>query len=118
MNKWLGFFFVVGAISVSSSVLAAEEEVVCVKYKKEYGWSQGYEVNAKILSGSELMTATRNYSRFRSYATYAVIFWDKGQATILEMPASSLGSVPMFKSTVKDMDDREWQIQQSTGFCF
>jgi len=99
-------------------VKAAENEEVCVKYKKEYGWSQAYEVNAKVLSGSDLMAATGNYSRYRSYATYAVIFWDKGQTTILEMPASSMGDVPTFNSTVKDMDGREWQINQSNGFCY
>nr|WP_152665021.1 hypothetical protein [Pseudomonas toyotomiensis] len=118
MNKTLKWFIALATMFLSNMAIAVDEETVCVKYKKEYGWSQGYEVDAKVISGSELMAATGNYSRFRSYTTYAVIFWGKEQATILEMPASSMGSIPMFKSTVKDMDGRDWQIEQSSGFCF
>ncbi|NWD33197.1 hypothetical protein HX793_25740 [Pseudomonas reactans] len=118
MNNSYTRILLLALITVPLLVNAAENEKVCVKYKKEYGWSQAYEVNAKVLSGSDLMAATGNYSRYRSYATYAVIFWDKGEATILEMPASSMGDVPTFNSTVKDMDGRDWQLSQSNGFCY
>ncbi|MNW14744.1 hypothetical protein D3C71_2130560 [compost metagenome] len=70
------------------------------------------------MSGSDLSSATGNYTRFKSFTTYAVIFWDKDQTTILELPSASLGGVPMFTTSVKDQENREWQISKSGGFCF
>ncbi|WP_147336848.1 hypothetical protein [Pseudomonas abyssi] len=103
---------------LSEAVHASSQEPVCLKYKKEYGWSPSYSVEAKIMSGSDLSSATGNYTRFRAFSTYAVVFWSNDQATILELPSSALGSVPAFSTSVRDQEGREWKINQSNGFCF
>lgn len=102
---------------LSKAAYAETQESVCLKYKKEYGWSPSYSVEAKIMSGADLSSVTGKYMRFRAFSTYAVVFWDNDQATILELPTSSLGSVPSFSTSVKDQEGREWKISQSNGFC-
>ena len=91
---------------------------VCVKYETEAGWSKAYKVQANIISGSDLNSAVRSFSRFRPFATYLTIFWDKDEVTILELPAASMGSVPIFETTVKDEQGRRWRVKEGHDFCY
>jgi hypothetical protein len=36
------------------------------------------------MSGSELNMATKTF-KYDSYSTYAIIFWDKGEATVIKI---------------------------------
>lgn len=97
---------------------AAERAEACVKYEKEYGWSKGYAVEATILEGSELNEKVGSYTRFKSFATYAVIFWGEGEATILQLPAMSMGSLPIFEGQVTDQEGKRWKIKEGHSFCY
>lgn len=102
---------------ITTSAIAADREAVCVKYEMEHGWSKGYAVEGVVISGVDLNAKVGSISRFKSYSTYVVIFWDQGQATILELSAFSMG-VPIFESQVRDQDGRLWKVKQGHGFCF
>jgi hypothetical protein len=69
---------------ISVSAVAAERETVCAKYQSEGGWSKNYKVEATIIRGTELNQATRSFE-YNGLSTYVVIFWDKDQASIIEM---------------------------------
>jgi len=82
--------------------------------QQRYGWSKGYMVEAEIASGQELGQATGQFSRFRPLNTYVVIFWDKNEASIIEMQFPILGPVPVNGT---DMQGRHWTIATDTTFC-
>ncbi len=96
---------------------ASKKEDACVKYKTQTGWSKGYSVKATVMSGSDLNSAVGDLSRFKMFSTYAIVFWDKEKATILELPALSLGSIPMFEKEVKAQDDSIWKIKEGNLLC-
>jgi hypothetical protein len=98
-------------------VFASSTQEVCIKYEKEIGWSKGYSVEATIISGSDLNTAVGSFSRFKPFSTYAVVFWDQGQASIFELPPLSMGSAPIFETQVKDQEGRTWKIKEGHTFC-
>ena len=104
-------------LALSTSVLSAEKQEACVKYKKEYNWSKGYSVIATVISGSDLNSAVGSFTRFQSFATYAVVFWDDDQASILMLPPHSLGSLPMIESEVEDQYGRKWKIKEGHFLC-
>jgi len=93
----------------------SDQETVCVKYKTNTGWSKGYRVNAYILKGSELNRKTRTYD-YNSYSTYVVVFWDKGEASILELDVY-FGSISSIGNSAKDQYGRKWQVSKSS-FCY
>ena len=97
---------------------AAEKEDACVKYRKEYGWSKGYSIVATVISGSDLNSAVGSFTRFQSFATYAVVFWDDDQASILKLPPMSMGSLPMFESEVEDQYGGKWKIKAGHLLCY
>lgn len=113
---------VIFAAAICSSLVqganAAEEKPVCVKYRKDFKWSQTYSVQATVKSGSELSAATGEWSRFTSFNSYAVIFWGQNQATILELPPLSMNDIPMFETDVEDADGRKWKISKRGTVCF
>jgi hypothetical protein len=100
-----------------SAVFSAERAEACLKYETEYGWSKGYTVTATVLDGFELNEKVGSLSRFKSFSTYAVVFWGEGQATILELPALSMGSLPMFEQEVDDQQGRRWKVKEGHFFC-
>lgn len=102
---------------ISPLSFAAEKHDACVKYRKDYGWSKGYSVVATVISGSELNTAVGSLSRFESFATYAVVFWDKGQASIFKLPLS-FGQLPIIEQEVEDQDGKKWKIKENHGLCY
>ena len=48
-------------LSISSISIAAERQEVCVKYRKDFGWSKGYSVVATVISGSDLNSAVAEF---------------------------------------------------------
>lgn len=92
---------------------AAERETICAKYRVEYGWSKGYQVEATILKGYELNQATRSLN-YTSYSTYVIIFWDKDQASVIEMSFPYLSYVGQ---EGEDQQGRKWEIAK-TSVCF
>ena len=101
-----------------SLTFASEKENICIKYRKNFGWSKGYSVQGTVISGSDLNSAVGSFTRFKSFSTYVVVFWDEDQASIFELPASSFGSVPIFPAEVEDQEGRKWTISSDNGLCF
>lgn len=97
---------------------AAYKESCRVRYEKEFGWSQIYEVECTYALGSELNRATSSFN-YQAFATYAVVFWAKGEASVIRMEGTWLcgfeasdgcasnGFVP---ARGKDERDRVWKI--------
>lgn len=104
-------------LSACFGAQAAERAEACIKYEKEHGWSKSYTVQATVIEGSELNQKVGSYTRFKSFSTYAVVFWGEGQATVLELPSLSMGSLPMFEIEVKDQEGRHWKIKEGHLFC-
>lgn len=100
------------------SAFAAHKEPACLKYRVDYGWSHGYEVTSTVISGADLNAAVGSYTRFKSYSTYAVVFWGQGEASIFELPAYSIDQLPIIATRVGDQNGREWEISQDNGVCF
>ncbi len=100
MKRALGILAAIGVVAATSLVYAASIEDVCINYETEHGWSNGYAVQATIISGSDLNFAVGSYNRFKAFTDYAVVFWDEDQASIFELPALSMGSAPTFETEV------------------
>ena len=100
-------------LSVSSTLLAAEKVNICAKYRANYGWSTGYKVEANVLKGHELNAATNSIG-YNGISTYVVIFWDEGQASVIEMDFPFLGPVGQ---TGTDQQGRQWEIAK-TIICY
>jgi len=96
----------------------SEKQEACVKYRKDYGWSKGYAVIATVISGSDLNSAVGSFTKYDSFATYAVVFWDENQASVFKLPPLSMGSLPMFEQEVEDQEGRKWKIKEGHSFCY
>ena len=104
---------------------ATYRQTCVVRYMTEYGWSKKYTIDVNFYTGSELNQATSSY-RYSSYSVYAIIFWQKGQATVIKLSSYLLCGAEADKSCItsvisdlkgKDQDDDEWKICV-TGLCF
>jgi hypothetical protein len=73
-----------------------------VKYKKNYEWSKYYTVNVTFMSGTELNQATKSYD-YSSFSTYAIIFWDKDQASIIKISSYTSCGTEVSKSCISNM---------------
>ena len=118
MNNVIKIIFFGFFIIISSAAFPAEREDICIKYKKDYGWSNGYSVQGTVMSGSDLNSAVSSLTRFKIFSTYVVVFWDEGEASIFEMPSISLGSVPMLEQEVEDQYGRKWKIKKGHFLCY
>lgn len=96
-----------------------------VKYKKNYGWSSYYTVDVTFMSGIELNRATKTYN-YTSYSTYAIIFWDKGEASVIEISSyigcgsevkQSCISNRVTNMTGEDREGRGWEIC-TQNYCY
>jgi hypothetical protein len=112
---WQGFAEGLNNYNQTSQGESVAQENVCVKYKTTKGWSKGYSVNAYIIKGSELNEKTGTY-QYNYFSTYVVIFWAKGQASILELD-SYFGSISYFGHYATDQRGRQWQISKTT-YCY
>jgi hypothetical protein len=115
MNKILTLLILIFA---SLGAHAAEKQEACIKFQKEFGWSKGYSVIATVISGSDLNSAVGSFSKYNSFSTYAVVFWDENQASIFELPSLSMGSLPIFEQEVEDQEGRMWMIKAGHDFCY
>ena len=106
-------FVITVLLCFSSTLLAAEKVKVCAKYRANYGWSTGYKVEANVLNGSELNAAT-NSMNYNAISTYVVIFWDEGQASVIELDFPFLS---MVGQTGTDQQGRQWEIAK-TLICY
>lgn len=109
MLRQLVFFAICTFVSVSS---AADREVICAKYETQQGWSQGYKVEATILKGTELNQATKTFD-YSAFSTYVVIFWDKDEASIIELDFPYLSAIGQ---NGKDQQGRRWEVSKG-GLC-
>lgn len=91
---------------------AAEKEVVCAKYRTDYGWSKGYKVDATILNGSELNSETKTFN-YNNLSTYVVIFWEKDRASIIKMGFPYL---TIIGQEGEDQQGKKWEIAK-TSIC-
>lgn len=106
------------ALAACTDAVAVERTDACVKYETQNGWSNGYSVEATLIGGSELNQKVGSYTRFSAFATYAVIFWGEGQASILELPGLSFGKLPIFESDVNDEEGKRWRIKEGHSMCY
>lgn len=123
--KLTRFLFLVFAISYCSLAQAKYTQTCKVKYRTQYGWSDGYTVDVNFLTGYELNDATSSFN-YNSYSVYAVIFWGDGEASVIKLSgylscgseatqrciSSSYGSL-----TGEDQSGRQWKICTS-GYCY
>ncbi len=91
---------------------------ICIKFQKKFGWSKNYSVTGKIISGSDLNSATGSLGRFETLATYIVVFWDDDKASIFKLPFTSFGKIPMFETEVVDQKGIKWKIKKYDSLCY
>jgi hypothetical protein len=91
----------------------SERATVCAKYRVKYGWSEGYRVAARVVSGGDLNRATQTYD-YQPFSKYVVIFWAQGEATLIELDYPYLNA---YGTTGKDRAGREWEIS-TTSYCY
>ncbi|TYP94002.1 hypothetical protein LX73_1722 [Fodinibius salinus] len=111
----LAFINISHAYETLSVISDPYEETLCVKYETETGWSQGYTVDVTVIEGSTLNEKTGTYD-YNGYSTYAVIFWDNDQATIVELNYFT-GSFSSTGTTGEDQRGREWKLAK-TSLCY
>jgi hypothetical protein len=106
------------SLVLPTTALAANKTEICVKFRKNYGWSQGYIVQGTVISGTDLNSAVGSFNRFKNFSTYVVVFWDQNQASIFELPGMTMGSVPIFETEVEDQQGRKWKIKEGRLMCY
>ena len=114
IKKFNSVFFLSLVMLSTNSFAKAEKKDVCVRYQSNWEWSKGYAVEATIIDGSDLNSAVGKYNAYSSFKTYAVIFWNKGQATVLQLPYSWLS---ISYQDVYDKDGSAWQIKEGS-YCY
>lgn len=94
---------------------ASDNVDVCAKMQEAYGkYSQSYHLQAILTNGQELASKTGDYTDYVFYATYVVIFWGPGQATIIKMAYPNLTTFP---TSGVDQEGRTWMVNQFAGMC-
>lgn len=111
--KKLKFFIAILLAVGFATALATSRQKVCAKYWTENGWSKGYEVETTLIKGSELNRVTRSYSH-NSTSTYAVIFWAKDQASVIEL---SWSQVSFAGTDGQDQQGRKWELS-TRSYCY
>ncbi len=94
---------------------SANKVQVCVRYLTDAGWSHGYSVTGTVISGSELNTRTRTLN-YDALATYVVVFWGQGEASVLRLDAY-FGSISALGQSAVDQYGRQWQVA-SGSVCY
>ncbi len=109
----------------TTSLFSYDRGVICAKYRANYGWSKTYRVQATLMSGNELNIATKQYDKYDMFSKYVVIFWAKGQASIIKLD-SSLHQFFMSMARGEEGEDQrgtKWKIVSGNlyplcyGFC-
>lgn len=100
--------FLMPAVTFSS-----EDILVCAKFRENYRWSKGYELNALITKGNELNRSYKTHD-YHVYSTYVLIYFGDDEPNIIELDSSYLlgdGSVG------EDQHGKRWKISKST-ICY
>lgn len=107
----VGWFFFTG-------VDAVYVQSCKVRYETSDGWSDYYTVEVRFLTGEELNAATETY-RYRTYSTYAVIFWGKGEASVIKLNGYFSCGSEVDRSCIvntyrnlsgQDQEERRWEV--------
>lgn len=89
-----------------------------VKYKTNYNWSEYYTVEVSFFTGYELNRATRTYN-YDTYSVYAIIFWDKDEATVIKVSSYTGCGNEVTQSCIsnkvnnlegEDQQGRNWEL--------
>ena len=100
-------FLFVPKIALSYDVLD-----VCARYTNT---GSAYKVQAHVMKGSELNRRTRSYD-YWSWATYAIIFWGAGQATVIQI--NSYCSLNLYLPCYgNDQQGYRWSITRANYLC-
>jgi hypothetical protein len=86
---------------------ASERIEACVRYETRGGWSNAMQVRATATTGEELAQSTGNWTRFQPLSKYVVIFWEKGEASVINIGPWDVGSMPLRGA---DQAGRVWQV--------
>lgn len=123
MKKVLFFIFLF--LFQCIDVEAKYSQSCVVRYMTSSGWSKKYTVDVNFLTGHELNNATKTYN-YSMYSVYAVIFWNKGQASVIKISNYTVCGLEVTKSCIvntygdikgRDQDDDEWKICVQT-YCY
>lgn len=109
------------ALFIMNNANAYEVKNVCAKYMTNYSWSKAYQVQTQIYSGQELNQATGNpyFGQYDMFSHYAVIWWDRGQASIIKINDIYVAGGMLFNSNGIDQNGRQWQLSDNSyGFCY
>lgn len=109
------------ALLFSLNANAYEVKKICAKYMTNYSWSQPYQVQAQIYSGQELNQATGNpyFGSYDMFSHYAVIWWDRGQASIIKLNGIYVSGGMLLNENGIDQNGRQWQLSDNNyGFCY
>lgn len=100
---------------------AYEVKNICAKYMTNYSWSKSYQVQTQIYTGQELNQATGNpyFGNYDMFSHYAVVWWDKGQASIIKINDIYVAGGMLFNTNGTDQQGRQWQLSDSSyGVCY
>jgi hypothetical protein len=97
--------------------LARYREACIVRFESQNGWSTAYKVDCNYITGSELNSATSTF-KYDGFATYAVVFWDHGQATVIKLKGyftcgleAGEGCVTSYTQILGlDQEGRNWKV--------
>jgi hypothetical protein len=112
-------------VTLASPVLGKVSlEAECRYYKSEYETSPWYTLQVDLMTGGELNSATQSYS-YNSYSDYAVIWFGKGEAAIVEienylMTGSQFSVQDLGTTTTLEGTDEQgvrWEICLS-DYCY
>lgn len=119
------YFAVALFILCQPSIAAAEHtQTSKVRYEKQYGNSDWYDVDVHFYTGQELNSATKSFN-YEAFGKYAVVFWGEDQATVIELDtfltcgskftSSCLSSLGRMEGT--DQEGRVWEVCTSR-YCY
>ena len=111
------FSKIVGAILIcttlgNSASANPHKERVCAKYEST---GKAYQVDATVATGTDLNNATHTFN-YDAFETYAVIFWDQGQASVIKLEYS-FGNISPIGSDGTDQQGNRWNVSTSS-FCY
>lgn len=97
------------------SSVAFSADYSCVQYqRKDYSWGDSYKLPYRIVDGSDLQKATKDYSRYKSYKKYAIVEWPNGGYSALEL--STYQSVSYSYISTKDQSGRTYRIKEAPSY--
>ncbi len=111
MKKFISTVFLLILFPVNA--LGLEVLDICATYLNT---GKSYKVEGQIYKGTELNQATKTWD-YDSWATYVVIFWAKGQASIIELDYY-FGDIASFGNNGSDQRGYRWEIKKGHSWCW